>query len=140
MSAYPAGSRSFRRVRGDLLGQGACDFQTIKDVVKLRPVSHHTDPKVRAHVTLCILALLLERTLEQRLRRFSMPMSAPRCFEQLSSCHLNLLRADPDLPPTYSLTEPTSDQRDLIKVLRMGDLLDADEIATRIQPRTPVHG
>ncbi|MBN1607183.1 MAG: hypothetical protein JW940_11160 [Polyangiaceae bacterium] len=67
-------------------------------------------------------------------------MSAPRCFEQLSSCHLNLLRADPDLPPTYSLTEPASDQRDLIKVLRMGDLLDADEIATRIQPRTPVHG
>ncbi len=59
------------------------DFQTIKDVVKLRPVYHHTDPKVRAHVTLCILALLLERTLEQRLRRSSMPMTAPACFEQL---------------------------------------------------------
>jgi len=116
------------------------DFQTIKDVVKLRPVYHHTDPKVRAHVTLCILALLLERTLEQRLRRSSMPMSAPRCFEMLASAHLNLLRADPDLPPTYSLTEPTSDQRDLIKVLRMSDLLDADEIAARIHPRTPARG
>lgn len=82
------------------------DFQTIKDVVKLRSVYHHTDPKVRAHVTLCMLALLLEHTLEQRLRRSSMPMSAPRCFEMLADSHLNLLPADPDLPPTYSLTEP----------------------------------
>ena len=112
------------------------DFQTIKDVVKLRPVYHHTDPKVRAHVTLCMLALLLERTLEQRLKRSSMPMSAPACFEQLASCHLNLLRADPDVPPSYSLTEPTNEQRDLIKVLRMGDLLEPTEVAARIEPRT----
>jgi transposase len=33
------------------------DFQTIKDAVKLRPMYHHTDPKVRAHVTLCMMAL-----------------------------------------------------------------------------------
>lgn len=111
------------------------DFQTIKDVVKLRPVYHHTDPKVRAHVTLCMLALLLERTLEQRLRRSSMPMSAPACFEVLASCHLNLLRIEPDLPPSYILTEPSNEQRDLIKVLRMGDLLDATEIAERVHPR-----
>jgi hypothetical protein len=116
------------------------DFQTIKDVVKLRPVYHHTDPKVRAHVTLCMLALLLERTLEQRLRRSSMPMSAPACFEQLASCHLNLLRGDPDLPPSYSVTEPTNEQRDLIKVLRMGDLLDPEEVAARIHPRTSARG
>ncbi len=32
------------------------DFRTIKEVIKLRPVFHHTDPKVRAHVTLCVAA------------------------------------------------------------------------------------
>lgn len=112
------------------------DFRTIKDVVKLRPVYHHTDPKVRAHVTLCMLALLLERTLEQRLRRSSMPMTAPACFELLANCHLNLIRTDPDLAPTYCLTEPSQDQRELIKVLRMSDLLDAPELAARIHPRT----
>jgi hypothetical protein len=110
------------------------DFQTIKDVVRLRPVYHHTDPKVRAHVTLCMLALLLERTLEQRLRRSSMPMTAPACFETLASCHLNLLQTDPDMPPTYSLTEPSSEQRDLLKVLRMGDLVDAEEVTARVRP------
>jgi hypothetical protein len=116
------------------------DFRTIKDVVRLRPVYHHTDPKVRAHVTLCMLALLLERTLEQRLRRSSMPMTAPACFETLASCHLNLLQTDPDLPPTYSMTEPNTEQRDLLKVLRMGDLVDAEEVAPRIQPRAPSQG
>jgi len=116
------------------------DFQTIKDVVRLRPVYHHTDPKVRAHVTLCMLALLLERTLEQRLRRSSMPMSAPACFEELSSCHLNVLRTDPDRPTTYGLTEPTNEQRDLIRVLRMGDLLDGEELATSLRPRVTANG
>ncbi len=57
--------------------------------------------------------------------------------ETLASCHLNLLQTDPDLPPTYSLTEPSTEQRDLLKVLRMGDLVDAEEIAPRIQPRAP---
>ena len=109
-------------------------------MAKLRPVYHHTDPEVRAHVTLCMQALLLERTLEQRLKRSSMPMSAPACFEQLASCHLNLLRADPDVLPTYSMTEPTNEQRDLIKVLRMGDLLDAEQVAARIQPRAAAKG
>jgi hypothetical protein len=32
-------------------------------------------------------------------------------------------------------TEPTDEQRDLIKVLRMGDLLDAEVIARRLRPR-----
>jgi len=33
------------------------DFQVIKSLIKLRPVRHRTDAKVRAHVTLCMLAL-----------------------------------------------------------------------------------
>jgi hypothetical protein len=41
---------------------------------ELRPIYHHTDPKVRAHVTICRLALLLgikhlldERTMAKKL-------------------------------------------------------------------------
>jgi len=34
------------------------DFQTIKTDIKLRPVFHHTDPKVRAHLSLCMLTVL----------------------------------------------------------------------------------
>lgn len=38
------------------------DFQVVKSVANLRPIRHRTDSKVRAHVTLCMLALLLTRS------------------------------------------------------------------------------
>jgi len=72
------------------------DFQTIKSDLDLRPIFHHTNPKVRAHVSLCMLALLVERTLEQRLRKH---MTAPACFEVLASGHLNRVATGPDEPP-----------------------------------------
>lgn len=114
------------------------DFQTIKSVTKIRPVYHHTDPKVRAHVTLCILALLLERTLEHRLRRSSTPMTAPACFERLRGCHLNILRAAPEVPIQYRLTEPNADQRAILRSLRLKRLVDDENVQAQINPRDPV--
>lgn len=111
------------------------DFRTIKEVVKLRPVFHHTDPKVRAHVTLCMLALLLERTLEQRLRRSSTPMTTPACLEHLRGCHLNLLHGAPELAPSYQLTELTPEQRAIVTNLRLTELVDAEALQTRLRPR-----
>jgi hypothetical protein len=111
------------------------DFQTIKSVLELRPVYHYTDPKVRAHVTLCVLALLLERTLEDRLRRSSQPMTAPACFEELTGAHLNLLRSGTDDEPAYCLTEPTQAQRAVLRCLRMLHLIEEKEVAATIYPR-----
>jgi len=111
------------------------DFRTIKEAIKLRPVFHHTDPKVRAHVTLCMLALLLERTLEERLHRSSLPMTASACFELLAGCHLNAVRSSPDVLPYHQLTEPTQDQRAILRVLRLNDLIDPEVVQVRIHPR-----
>jgi len=112
------------------------DFRTIKSVLELRPVYHYTDPKVHAHVTLCILALLLERTLEDRLRRSTQPLTtAPACFEELAGVHLNLLCSDADEEPAYCLTEPTQAQRAVLRSLRMNQLIDEKEVAVRIHPR-----
>jgi len=111
------------------------DFQTIKSVTKMRPVYHHTDPKVRAHVTLCMLAPLLERTIEHRLKPSSTPMTAPACFERLRGCHLNILRAAPEVPNQYRLTETTADQRAILRSLRLKRLVEDDLVQERIHPR-----
>ncbi len=111
------------------------DFETIKSDLELRPIFHHTDPKVRAHVSLCMLALLVERTLERRLRKAKRPMTAPACFEQLASGHLNMVLTGPDDQPAYIATEPDVEQRDLLERLRLSHLVDEAEIASRIQPR-----
>jgi transposase len=109
------------------------DFQVIKSVVELRPIRHHTEPKVRAHVTLCMLSLLLERTLRQRLRNSSFTTGA--ALEVLATCDLNLYGGKAASPSAYTITEPNQDQRAILRALRLQHLADDDHLAARITPR-----
>jgi hypothetical protein len=108
------------------------DFQVIKSVVELRPIRHHTEAKVRAHVTLCMLALLLERTLRTRLRRSAYSTGA--ALELLASCDLNLYGGKGS-SAAYTITHPNQDQRAILRALRMQQLADDDHLAARITPR-----
>ena len=47
------------------------DFRTIKSVLKLRPVNHREDPKIDSHITICVMALLVERLIELQLNSSS---------------------------------------------------------------------
>lgn len=121
------------------------DFQAIKGQLELRPVRHFTDAKVKAHVTLCMLALLLERTLGTRLSRAgaakpakshaAQPMSAKRALEILASCHLNQVRSPLSETLAYTLTEPTPEQAELLKDLGLEKLADNVEVTATIIPR-----
>jgi hypothetical protein len=110
------------------------DFQVIKSVVKLRPIRHHTEAKVNAHVTLCILALVLERHLGQRLDG---RCSAESAIETLATCHLNQYEGKGARAlPLYSLTKADDEQLVLLRKLRLPLLADNDDLAARITPRT----
>jgi ParB-like chromosome segregation protein Spo0J len=111
------------------------DFQTIKSDIEIRPVFHHTDPKVRAHVSLCMLALLLERTMERRLRNAGKAMTAPAVLEELAAGHLNRVATGPDDSIAYVATEPSVEQRELLARLRLEHLVDQEQIAARLEPR-----
>ncbi len=39
-------------------------FRTLKNGVDIRPVYHRLDKRIRAHVSLCLMAYLLERVVE----------------------------------------------------------------------------
>jgi len=108
-------------------------FQTVKSELDLRPVHHRTDDKVRAHVTLCILALLLERTLELQLAGADVRMTAPRCLEILETCKLNLYAGQRG--PVYSVTELTPDQTVVLDALNLRPLSDDALLAESIVPR-----
>lgn len=107
------------------------DFQVIKSVVQLRPIRHRDDAKVRAHVTLCVLAMLLERTLQQRLGD---KMTSAAALEALGTCHLNRYCAEGGAP-AYLLTQPDAEQTTALRALRLQRLADDEEIAERITPR-----
>ena len=108
------------------------DFKIIKSVVQLRPVWHHTDAKVRAHVTICMLALLLERRLRQRLVGHA--LTERIALEVLRDCRLNHYAATGG-PGLYAITTLDAEQRDILKTLRLLHLADDDDLAAKIQPR-----
>jgi transposase len=111
------------------------DFQTIKSVIKLRPVYHYTNPKVEAHVTNCILSLLLHRTLERRLRDAQIALSAPACLEILSTCHLNQMKPLAHGQSFYSVTAPTTAQQEILAALNLSHLVDDKAVGNTVTAR-----
>lgn len=107
------------------------DFQTIKSVIELRPVHHRDDDKVRAHVTLCMLALLLERTLHHQLKGLH---SARAALEILSTTHLNRY-ATGESPAAYLVTHTNEEQDKILRRLRFRRLALDEDLAARITPR-----
>ena len=114
------------------------DFQTIKDVEKLRPVYHHTDAKVQAHVTVCMLALVLQRTLRRRLAQAGLAETAPAALDILTTCHLNQ-RAPLDRAATYDITQLNTGQRRILAALGLENLATSEYAASKLRPR-PVEG
>jgi hypothetical protein len=106
------------------------DFQIIKGLIRLRPIWHHTDTKVRAHVTLCMLALLLERTLNERLKH----VSAEQAIETLSTCCLNRFQ-DTHGKSHYLVTQPDEAQQALLRELKLAPLAEDNDIVERLRPR-----
>jgi len=109
------------------------DFQTIKSALELRPFNHLTDLKVRAHVTLCMLASLAERTIEQRMAAAGIPMSAVAALEELGCCHLSQY-VDEDTT-LYNITQPTPDQTKILDALALPRLADEDALAQEFTSR-----
>lgn len=73
------------------------DFKEIKSVLELRPVRHRTDAKVAAHVTLCVLALAVQRKIDQLLTRANRTESAATALGELANVRLvGLQFADQD--------------------------------------------
>jgi len=51
-------------------------FRSLKDVIALRPIWHHSPSRVKGHIFVAALALLLERLLEKFLKDAGMDLSA----------------------------------------------------------------
>lgn len=58
----PAAVRAYKQLK---MAERA--FRTMKDTIEIRPIHHHLEPRVRAHVFLCMLAYYVAFELQQRL-------------------------------------------------------------------------
>ncbi len=106
------------------------DFQVIKSVLQVGPIRHRTDLKVKAHLTVCMLSLLIERLLEKKLAG---KFSARQAMEMLHACHLNkYIVGDESL---YTITELNTQQQAILKQLHMTHLSNDDYLLERIVKR-----
>lgn len=103
------------------------DFQTIKSQLELSPIRHRVDHKVKAHVSICMLSLLLDRLLERRLKG---EWTSARALEDLHSCHLNEYKLDTQR--LYSVTTADAVQSELLKTLGFNFLTSEEWIAENI--------
>jgi hypothetical protein len=88
--AAPAAVRAYKQLK---MAERA--FRTMKDTLEIRPIHHHLEPRVRAHIFLCMLAYYLAFELGARL--------APLLF-----CDENpTAPADPVAPATRSAAAKT---------------------------------
>jgi transposase len=119
------------------------DVQVIKSFTELRPVRHRTDDKVGAHVTICMLALLLERTLHkllscnvrggQRRAKSTESLSAAAALELLEPCRLNCYAPTDGGQPAYLLTATKSEQWRILAGLTMTHLAQDEYLAELLE-------
>jgi len=107
-------------------------FQTIKSVLAIRPLRHRTDNKVAAHVTLCVLALAVERMLERRLRNAGRPMTAPRALAELADVQLHELAHAGSRESTWTVTKAPPTAKAIAEALDISWALDPEDVAARL--------
>ncbi|HEY6422878.1 MAG TPA: IS1634 family transposase [Pseudonocardiaceae bacterium] len=104
-------------------------WRDMKQVLNLRPVFHRLEDRIRAHVVLCWLALLLARIVETRT-----DTTWPRARTELQRLHVGTFSGPPGL--FRQTTQPSSEVRRLHKALSIAVPprilnLDPDRTATR---------
>lgn len=89
----------------------------MKSQLALRPI-HLTRPeRVKAHVSLCILAYLLLNTMEMMLRNAGDQTSPEEVLKQLQSCQLNQIGVKQSPHTSLTITEMTEQQKHWVKVI-----------------------
>ena len=75
-------------------------FRCLKDVLEMRPIYHKSQRRVRAHIFVATLALLLTRVLERRLKDAGVDLSTEEALQALSTIRLVSFKVGPSSPRT----------------------------------------
>jgi len=58
-------------------------FREVKDFIKVRPIYHRNNDRVKGHIFICFLAYLLEKLLEKKLEESGLTLSARKALQLL---------------------------------------------------------
>jgi transposase len=93
-------------------------FREMKSLLVLRPI-HLTRPeRVKAHVTICILAYLLVNAMEAMLKQAGHSISPMEVLKQARSCQLNQVGFKGSSGHSFTVTQMTEQQVEWTKLLQ----------------------
>src|SRR5512135_1547405 len=69
-------------------------FRQLKDVMAMRPIYHQVESRVKAHIFVAALALLVQRLLGRRLKEAGVDLSPARAMHALSTVRLVRFRVE----------------------------------------------
>ena len=93
-------------------------FRQLKDVLAMRPIYHQIEARVKAHIFVAALALLVQRLLDRRLEEAGIDFSAERAMEALQTVRLVTFRLD-DRPERRGVSGGCPDARRVLKALKL---------------------
>jgi transposase len=95
-------------------------FRQLKDVMGMRPIFHQVEHRVKAHIFVAALALLVQRLLGKRLREANVDLSPARAMQALSTVRLVTFRIDSQ-SERRGVTGGCPDTRSVLKALKLVD-------------------
>src|SRR5262249_55760304 len=96
-------------------------FRHLKDVLAMRPIYHQVEPRVRAHIFVAALALLVQRLLDRRLRDAGLEFSSTRAMEALATIRHVTFRLEGE-GKRAGVAGGSPDARRALKALKIGEL------------------
>src|SRR5436190_1297454 len=96
-------------------------FRQLKDVLAMRPIYHQIEQRVKAHIVVAALALLVQRLLGRRLKEAGVDFSVERAMEALSTVRLVRLRLE-DQAERRGVSGGGPDARRVLKALKLTEL------------------
>jgi transposase len=104
-------------------------FRNLKDVLAMRPIHHRVEPRVKAHIFVAALALLLQRLLKRRLEAAGVDLSPQAAMETLQTIRHVTFQIDGQTRTGVSAASPQAHQ--VLKALGLRHLRPPDPPPTQ---------
>jgi transposase len=95
-------------------------FRQLKDVMALRPIYHQVESRVKTHIFVAALALLVQRLLGRRLKEAGVDLSPARALQALSTVRLVTFHLEGQ-PERRGVAGGCPDARLVLKALKLVD-------------------
>jgi hypothetical protein len=105
-------------------------FRNLKDVLAMRPIHHRVQPRVKGHIFVAALALLLQRLLQRRLAAAGVDLSPPTAMETLQT--VRHVTFDINGQTRSGVSSPSPQARQVLKALGLRQLRPPDPPPTQL--------